>query len=417
MNWRAVLGFAFLSGLGVFSFLYAREEPWVTSLRQRLTDHLEQSRITLVAEFDTRPVLRVGDSVFTLEGEAFAPVGEVQSIEYEPLVYRVTLLLDPTVARRFGTGTVARAMAPRGDLIWAGKTLLTPALREELVKEMKVIWSREGEETMRRLRPFLTQFFEKVSGVLKESLPGVIERNKDKMNTFMTVLREEIYPHELEPALQDVLFPKLEERMSGVAGSIMSDVASKVEWGDAAGVLWSAAMNKIGIGDQKTVERKLIAILKKSALPVFRARGPELAKVAMKTTAEAMKDERVKKAMDRATEAVLEHEAFRAFITEVGRQWFLENEGLHEVLRESVTSSQLRTPLENLWRVAEPTLERYLEEMLTRSDREGMDHQLVRVLRRTVLHKDRRYVLLVPGGADRLVPGVSVLRGENGFDE
>lgn len=400
MNARALLGLFVVSAGSFAAVEYVRESPWFRSLRERLTDHALQRTEIIRARFDVRPKLDPGDPVYAREGEAFAPLGHVLSIGWEGTHYVAELEVDPVVTRRFGSATQVIAMAPRGDLLWAGRTLLPPPLREQLLTELQLVWQHEGRETMRRLQPFLSDLLDEVVAVLKATLPEVLAANQQRMNAFLEVLRKEIYPAELQPALQEVLFPRLEQEVSEVAASIMGEVASRVEWGDAAGVVWAAFKEKIGLGDRGDVEAKLIAILQKSALPVFRERGPELAKAAMATTVEAMNDPQVQRALDRAATAILAHSTFRTYVGEVAQQWFLENARLKATLAMALSSAELRTPLEDLWRRTEPIVERYLEEILTRADRAGMDHQLVRVLRRTVLQKDRRYVLLVDAGVD-----------------
>ncbi len=416
MNAKALVGLLCLASLSYGAVVYVREAPWARSLRERLTDYAMDRKVVLQARFAKRPFRGSNVPVYTREGEFLALAGKVTAIERRGEQWMVTMTLDPTVTRRFESGTRARAMAPRGDLIWVGKALLTPDLRAALIADLTRLWEHEGEATMMRLQPFVERLFGEVVEVLKATLPDVLEKNRDKMNDFLTVLREEIYPGQLEPALQEVLFPRLEERITKVAGSIMSEVAGKIEWGDALGVGWSAAMNKIGLGDQKTVEAKLVKILKKSALPVFQARAPELAQAAMETTAEAMQEEKVKAALDQAAQSILSHRTFKVYIAEISHQWFLENEALHRTLLDALDGEDLRTPLDDLWRRAEPILERYLEDMLTTDGGKAMNHQLVRVLRRTVLFKDRRYILLEAGAGDALVPGESVLVGEIGHD-
>ena len=83
---------------------------------------------------------------------------------------------------------------------------------------------------------------------------------------------------------------------------------------------------------------------------------------------------------------------------------------------DALETDELRKPLNDLWKAAEPLLESALEEILTRADREGMDHQLVRVLRRVVLKKDKHYLVLEGRDDTMLLPGLTELTGVIGED-
>lgn len=390
--------------------------PGTATLVERFADAATGRRDEIACAFDAVPDLRPGDPVYTVEEQAFALQGHVVSLATEGATARATLSIDPSLRRRLREGARAVAMEPDFDLGWVLRTLVPPGLREEILDELGVVWEQRRNETLAALKPPLLALLGDVTQVLARTLPQVIARHEAGREAFTAAFRNEIYATSLEPALKADLYPRLEERLGALAGEIGSEIWEKVTVGDMLAVFWSATRESVGASDKDEMARRLRALLERKALPVVRARGPDIWNTAVSAVGEALRQPSVRDAVDRSAWAVVEHPAFQGWIGAILDEWLLRNPELSARFDEALRSRAIREPLGALYKAAEPLLERSLEEVLTRPDRKGMDHQLVRVLRHLVLKKDYRYVLIVDGGGAPLRDRSPVLPGILGDD-
>jgi hypothetical protein len=182
-------------------------------------------------------------------------------------------------------------------------------------------------------------------------------------------------------------------------------------------VSWIATKDLVGAGKKDEMSAKLAEVLQRSALPVIKRKAPHILQEALKASEEGLRSEASQIAVMEAMHELTSHPAFVKFVQGFLTTWILENPKIHARIKEALNADEFREPLDQLWKALEPTLEAGLEEVLTRPDRQGMDHQLVRVLRLLVLKKDIRYLLLLPGPEDaERIQDKDLIKGSLGRD-
>ena len=415
MTPRAWLGLAFSIACATLVFTAVNSSPGAGTLADRMVDHLTGRMSELQASFPQRPDLRPGDPVYTVEEQAFALVGRVQEISDDsPTLVR--LAVDPMVPRLLGAGTRAEAMTPDQDLAWVVRTLVPPEMRGRLLVELRRTWENEREETLARLRPALMALLDDLTGVLGETLPDVIEKNRPEIERVLALLRDEVYPEELKPVIDSVWVPLMQEHLGRTASEIGKEVGERIGWGDLAGVVWTTLKRKVGLGKDDEVKKELEELLRNAALPVFKEKAKQLAAGAYKATVETVARDEVRQALEKAARRIGGHPAFKDLLKRINRDWLVDNKRLRDRLNAALADREIKKIADDLWKKVEPTFEKTLQEMLTRSDGQGMNHRLVRVLRRVVLKKDERYVLLVPGNGKPAAVENLILPGRLGRD-
>lgn len=414
MNGRAWLGLAFVSAVVAVAGVRLADVPGVGTLANRLVDHASGRMATATVEFETRPPIETGDPIYSVENEAFALQGRVVSVSGSA-PYVVEITLDPSLARRYGPGTRMVAMHPDGDLAWVLKTLVPPDLRNDVLADLGEIWQRQRAETFEALRPHVVALAGDLGSILGEAFPRALQQNDDERRAFFAAFRSQVFEPDLKPVLEREFLARLEEKLGPLAGEMGAEIWAQVSLGDIMSLGWIATKDVFGAADKREMARKLSVLLERKALPVFKKHAPTAFRESMAAVSEGLEEPEVQRAFDQALKSTLALPEFQRFIAAVVDTWLVKNPELHERLVEAFESDELRAPLQNLWKAAEPELEKALTEILTRPDREGMDHQLVRVLRRVVLKKDESY-LVIDGDPSGPLAGPYALTGVIGED-
>ncbi|NRA97121.1 MAG: hypothetical protein HRU14_13025 [Planctomycetes bacterium] len=415
MSGRAWLGLGFIVAVVTTVSILLADVPGVRTLSIRLGDHVSRRLHRAEARFELRPDLSAADPVYSVEGETFALQGRVVSVS-DAAPWTVKFDVDPSVARRFGAGTRVVAMNPDGNLAWVLKTLVPPALRGDVLGELGDLWDERRDQTMTALRPYLLRILGDIGSILGEALPAALEQHDVERNAFFKAFSEDIFSKDLGPVLEREFVTRLEERLGPLAGTIGAEIWDTVSFADMMSLSWIATKDVFGAAQKEEMAKRLSLLLEKKALPVFKKHAPTAFREAGSAVVEGFEEPAVQAAFDRALNRTLEHQAFQDFLGAVVDTWIVNNTPLQTRLIDALESDELRKPLNDLWKAAEPLLESALEEILTRADREGMDHQLVRVLRRVVLKKDKHYLVLEGRDDTMLLPGLTELTGVIGED-
>lgn len=415
MKGRAWLGLGFIVAVATTVTVLLADVPGIRTLSVRLGDHVSRRLHRVEARFEIKPALSIGDPVYSVEGEAFALQGRIASIA-AAAPWTVGIDVDPSVARNFGSGTRVIAMNPDGNLAWVLKTLVPPDMRDEVLEELAGLWGKRREQTMTALRPYLLRLVGDIGSLLGEGLPDALKQHDAERQLFVKAFVADVFSQDLGPVLEREFMTRLEERLGPLAGTIGAEIWATVSFADMMSLSWIATKDVFGAAQKEEMARQLARLLEKKALPVFKKHAPTAFREAGSAVVEGFEEPSVQAAFDRAFKHTLAHDAFQDFLGAVVDTWIVRNAQLHNKLVEALDSEELRKPLDDLWRAAEPLLEGALEEILTRADREGMDHQLVRVLRRVVLKKDEHYLVLESDGDAIQLSDQAILTGVIGED-
>lgn len=393
---KTLIGAAALLG-GWFALVPLWERvPGGRDLASRLRRAATEDPVMVTFEGRGTPRVEVGDPVYVVVEEAFAPVGEVIHLGREEDRWTARLHLDPSAPLDRELPFAAFTYRTPYDLLWMGKVLMPLEAREKLLRDLRAVWEQQDPPVLDELRPEILALLGDLTKILEDSLPAAFEAESESGARFFEVLQTEIYGEELQPVLEAEVFPRFRERMTAETTSIANEIGQQITGGDIGRLVWAVSRKQVWLGTEGDVQWELRRIFEERALPVLERRGPELAQLALTLAQEGLQNEKLRQAIDEAMWKLVQHPAFQSWSDAVLRRAVVENELLRARLRQALEDPRLRRPFDDLMDEMEPVIEAHLEEMLARDDRAGMDHQLVRVLRRMVLGKDRRYVLLAP---------------------
>ncbi len=411
---KALLGCGFLlAALTTTGVLFSRVEGAPT-LPRRLSHHITGSMEQLVVVLPTRPTLYATDPVYTVEVTALALQGRVLSIEGESPC-RVTISIDPSLRRRLGQASEVIAMAPGYDLGWVLKTLVPPDLRQYVLAEVDKLWSMHGAETIEQIKgPGLAALAD-ILATLADEFPRALAAEKASFDAFTEAFSREIFPIHLEPALKDIVLARVQSKLGPALGDLGTAIWSNISITDILAIFWTASQESIGLVAREEQAARLTKVLEARAVPVLREKAPGVLRSFGEALGESLADPRVVTALHKTAQEISAHPAFVTFLEKLLGRWIGNNPVVGAQVQAAFANSSLTAPLTEFYKLAEPLLQEALNEMLTRPDRLGMDHQLVRVLRHVVLLKDDRYLLVVPQGSVPRTP-ITELVGRLGVD-
>ena len=415
MNHRSWLGLVFLLALSLAgSWLWGRV-PGGEDLIARLWLHASATPEAVSVHFDgPAPTLQAGDPVYSQSGESFNLIGRVSSLNTTANGSELIFALDPSRRNLLRHNARGLAMNPKGDLGWMLRTLLPPDARQALLRDLQQVWERQQKETLGDLRPQLLSLLSDLTEILRDTLPAALEAEKESGDAFLAALREEFWKEKLRPVMQEHFFPVLEKRMTTAAEPIAKEIGDSIREHGVFGVISAFSMNKVWLMSDEATANKLKELLTATAFPVLKRRAPELAKAALDAVIEAANRPEIQDALNRAAWDLVNHPDFQRWSEALVNRWIIKNDRLVARLRQALEDQRIRKPVQRLSAEMEPILMKHLEEVLSREDRQGMDHRLVRVLRRLVLWKDQRYLLLDLGSGPAF--GGETLPGRLGFD-
>ena len=399
MSGRAIIGLTFLLLVAGAMGWLLHDVPGARTLSTRLVDHVTGRMDRLVIHVDKKPDLYEGNEVYTVENQAFALQGRVLKIE-EGTPYKITVKLDPALRRRMCKGTHAVFMSPEWDLAWVLRTLVPPDLREVYFAKLREVWLANRSETLGALAEPLVEITNELGQIIRSTIPDALAQHHQAQVKLFKMLEEKIYQAKVAPALEREVISRVEERITPLVGEVASEIWDAIGVTDMLAVSWVATKDLVGAADKEEMSKRLAQLLERRAVPVLKRRGPELLETALDAARAGMQSPEMQGVVVSALQELLTSREFQRYVAGLFDTIIVKNVALRERLRAALDDPKIQEPLEALWKAAEPTLEEALEEVLTRPDREGMDHQLVRVLRHIVLKKDMRYIVLIPGPED-----------------
>ena len=145
---------------------------------------------------------------------------------------------------------------------------------------------------------------------------------------------------------------------------------------------------------QDKVERRVREFLVEKATPIVSGKGPELRRAANEVLREAAADERTLAAIDRAVRDIGGDPRFREAMRSVLDTWLIDNPRVREVITSAWSRPDLRGPAERFLSRLEPDVHRIANGIVLNAERDGINPDLARVLRRKILRENESWVLL-----------------------
>ncbi len=302
-------------------------------------------------------------------------------------------LIFPEFRNRVGPDTRLVWHETRGNLEWVFATLFPPERLERIRKRSLWGWDREKRRFLSEIRPGLEALAGDLAAALEEALPSVLAQHGDDLNALGRRFRDLAWKSHLRDVFQSVIWPRAVEAAEPAVRAIQDEILDAFPvWA----LSWAVVVQALPFTDNAKVKGKIRTFLKEKALPIVQRHLPELKTAGARVIREMLHDPRVTDAFEEAFRAFQGDREVRTILSRLLDAWVVENAALREVLGDAWSRPSLQQPLRRFLNAVEPDIRDIADEILLDEDREGINPDLARVLRRQLLGEDRRWARFVP---------------------
>lgn len=376
----------------------------------RVVDYLSREpRIFEVSFPASAPIGRANTVRIDRDGELFS-AGFVVSVEERDGARLARIAVFPELADDVSASTRFVSYRTDGGVAWVMKTLLSETRLDEIRGIAKRRWDREKDRLMVELQPGLVRLGEDVIAVLREDFPRVLDERRDEFSTLATVMRERGWEDNFEGVFNEVLWPKFRDRSLPMLQDVGDEIVSEFPlWA----ISWAYVVETLPFTNNDRVEERVREFLVEKATPIIAKRAPQLREAAGEVMREAAADERTLDAVNQAVLDIGADPRFREAMRAVLDTWLIANPRVKEIISGLWRRPDLRRPAERFLGRLEPDVHRIANGIVLNAERDGINPDLARVLRRKLLREDESWVLIeFAGPSDEALP--TRLSGEDG---
>lgn len=337
-----------------------------------------------------------GDAVYAGTHEDPIAAGRVESVLDGPGGRTLVLRVYPDLADRLCADAELVAWDAPGTIGWILGTLFPPAFRERAVAEFVTFLREEGPRHVEAFRPAFAALLNRAADRLAADWPGVVAKHRDRFEALGRRLEVDVLGGILSPSLRQDAWPILRRHAQPVVASVAKEIWEKAPTTSFVG---NFLLEQLPFTGSDLLEARVNRFLDDEVVPLLEARRTEFAAAAEAAAREILASGAFRGALSTSLRTVLADRGFQALMTDVARDWIIENMELRRDLREVIGSPEFREPLRDLLAALAPRASRLANEVVLDDAGTGIDPALARVLRRQVLRRDPRWFHLRPGTA------------------
>lgn len=366
-----------------------------------LWDYATGQRRYVRLEFDDYYWVRIGDPIFVQDGDRFEKIGVLVSVLSDdgPIL--------GTAAKTGAWATAAEAMlydnapAVHADtpvtfyeqatsVAWIIRTMLPPGKRQLVMDEIRTTVDLHSDEIVASLRPIVEQTLRDALAAVQQALPPAIAAHREQLQTLGARYQEELIEKEIVPLVKKEIFPIAQEHATPVASRIGRKIWERVSvLRLGSRFLWDKLPGTRG----DSLEKEWNRLLRDDAMPVIEAHGDELVQMVKDIMTDAAKNKKVQETLRRAFGHVVEDRELHALIGAIFRKAVVENEALHEALKENWRSQEAQAAIQLAGARLEPAVVR-IGNMIFGTRTTGITPEFAMVLRNRLLVKDKRWFVI-----------------------
>ena len=276
------------------------------------------------------------------------------------------------------------------SLMWIAKTLLPPEKKEKVIQRIVAHYQAEAPKINAKLVPVLRDVFEKSIPVIEKSAVAYVRSQRGRVQSLGQKYQESLVQKKLVPLLRRDVMPIVEKHASPVVeriGAELWDRASLWRFG------WRYAYDVLPLTNRNLVQAEWHRFVENEAIPVVESHFDEFIEIQKRIVLEATSNPSVRKAIQESMETLIDDRELQAFLGDILQHAVVNNQELHQVLQEAMTSEKAIA----LGKQFEESLQPLANDIgvdLFGTETEGLTPELVAVLRSQILGKDQRWLVI-----------------------
>ena len=396
-EYRAVIGVLIWIGLIALGILLARKSfdraPEATSL---LAQYVGKQRCVVELEFPKFHAVGVGDPIYSSDKENVSPIGVVSCIasldstEKRPTYVTKAFATMYGVAPQMAEGDYFTYHSAPSSAAWVLQTMLPPAKREQLTRLIVDSYREHQNDIVAALKPIVKESLRDAGGVIRDDLKAAFKAREDQVQAISQRFQSDLLEKEIVPLVKEEIWPVIWEESAPLAGEVGQEIWSEVS---VFRFGWRYLYDKTPLPEKKLAEKEFKRFVDNKAVPILESHVGEFVELQKKVVQRISKNENVKQAISKSIKTVIEDAEVQELLNDVFRDVFVNNDRLKVVLEEHWRGPAARQAIELAGDRLDPTITE-IGRSLFGSPKEEITPEFARVLRRRILHKDRRWFTL-----------------------
>lgn len=336
--------------------------------------------------------VKVGDPLFLqVKSGQFQFAGDVYNVERLQDGRQIAYVHWRNATSMPSAAEVELYETPR-SLIWIARTLLPPEKKKRVVDKIVAHYRAESPKINAKLMPVLREVFGKSIPVIEKSALEYVRSEKGRVQSIGQKYQETLVKQKLIPLLRRDVMPIVEKHAKPVVegiGAELWDRASLWRFG------WRYAYDVLPLTNRNLVQAEWRRFVDEEAIPVVESHFDEFIEVQKRIIVETTSNPSVRKAIQESMTTLIEDAELRKFLGDVLQHAVVNNQELHRVLQE-VMSSENAIQLGLQFEQSLQPLANEIGVELFGTETDGLTPELVAVLRSQILGKDQRWMVIKP---------------------
>ena len=321
----------------------------------------------------------VGTPILTPRDGSWVLVGYVTHSDDERV--QTTTSLEPSKVRLTLHEPPSSVAAVAGQLF--------PPQRREAVAAIIRRWGREhASEAARDMLPIFRGALTRSIPIVQRAVGESVRQHPEMTDRVVENFRDRVVAQHLVPLAKDRVLPIVRRHAEQPALDIGRQLWDRASlWRFA----WAAVVNKSGLPEEDQVAAEWERFVEEEAIEVFESNVEPITAAVSAIVVDVAADQIIRERLGQAAGEIASDRDTQALVQTVVRDALVRNEDLRRVWIDALSSPQAKA----VYQKQSPSLRRatqQINDLVLGSAREGLTPELVRVVRREVLGKDRRWI-------------------------
>jgi hypothetical protein len=242
--------------------------------------------------------------------------------------------------------------------------------------------------------------------VVEQDLPAAIQKRQSRFEELGDRFERDTWQREFLPLVRAEVWPIVRRHAEPVVTEVGRELwqrASLWRFG------WRYVYDKTPLPQKDLTKREWQRFLDEDATPILQGHAEDFLRLQQQIAADVAQNPRIRETV-RVTLAKVAHDPeLRKLVWEIVREVLVENPRLRDVIEQHWHRPQTQYALQRSTERFEPTVRR-IGDLLLGTPEKGVTPEFARVLRNQILHKDRRWLVLVASSGTNPPPALGRLR-------
>ncbi len=327
--------------------------------------------------------------------EGYSAVGRIESVSgLRSAGLAAEALIYPEHAGRLASDSSVRLVYNERTPAWVVKTLFPPPMRAKLLADIERFAVDNRAEFIDTIWPDLKSVIDEAFSIIEEDFLKSLEARGSEIDRLLEKHKAETFRKEILPVLRREAWPVIREESAQLVDSVGRELWDKLPMG-SLGLRWMA--EKVPFTDDDLVRKRFNEYVEKDALPIIESHTGDFVDLAQKIFARLSRNPEITSALRRCLSVLAADDDCLRLLDGVFRDVFAENERLVRRVKARLSDPGFLGRISAFLEKLTPLLNSTADSILLNEARDGINPELVRVLRSQLFMKDASWFLVEPG--------------------